>query len=182
MSIQAIAAALQKSTQPAGGNYFRRGRGIAELAKLTHKNGHKGESFIFDFKIVESEPLTGSGESPNPAGDNPAYVQNLKNEYAWPNIVQCVLALTGSTLADFEEAAKDSQYKAALVKANILGAAAPWGAAEEFEAFVKAAAETGALNGTKARYVTNNPEVGKIGADGKPVSAKTYVNFKLLEQ
>jgi hypothetical protein len=174
-NIQAIAKGLLKSTEK-GGTYIRRGRGVLELEKITHKNGHKGESYIFDLKVISSEPLQGPGETPNPSGSKCAYVQNTGNEYAWQNLVAVVLGFTGTEFKDFEEAAKDSRFKKALVDKGVLGPAAEWTAAHEFEAFLNEAAETGSLQGSRCMYQTNNP------VEGKAKNMNIYPNFSPIPE
>ena len=152
--------------------YFQRAkRGIAELSLLSHHNGTKGESYIFEFKILEVTPYTTPGQAANEVGAVVGYVQKPGGGYFFKNTVPCVCALTGTDETDFVKAAEDSKFRKAQIAAKLIGEATPWSVDREFIAFLDNAAETGSLIGQKVQFWTNDPKE----ADGF-----IYPNFKAI--
>jgi hypothetical protein len=109
MSIEDLFAGMATATMSGGGNYMTPGQYVVEVVNIRLKSGYKGRSFIFEFRIVESN-------NPNhPVGSSGSYVILLDNPdpkkrgYAFGDMKAVFFALDGKDPKKVKDPAVDPQ-------------------------------------------------------------------------
>lgn len=138
INVDALFGNMAKAEIFGSGTYFEDGQHEVSLKNLFVKEGHKGQSFIAEFTVIQSS---------NPevqVGATRSYVLKFENMYTMANVTKLVMALLGYENTQANQKNPAIRKEIELVTRAVLGS-------ETAKAELGEAYQEGLLTGTRIR-------------------------------